>query len=518
MSDQKRRNFAFPNGEGKAVYRISLVIVLLIAGVGLVFQKQFAEAMAFLLEFLQVQFGWLYLLSMLIFVLAAVLLAFSRYGSIRLGPDDSTPEYSTKSWFAMLFGAGMGIGLVFWGVAEPISHIVSPIEGIAPGSTEAASFALRASFKHWGFHPWACYTILGLALGYFQYRKGYPGLISSIFTPLIGEKRVRGPLGKIIDILAVFATVAGVATSLGLGTMQINSGLHYVFGIPNNQWVQILIIAVITAIFIGTAVAGIEKGIAKLGDVNLFLAVLLLVLAFLIGPKLLSLNALSEGLGGYLNHFFEDSLHLNLLGNNSWVNGWTVFYWAWWIAWAPFVGSFIARISKGRTLKEFILGVTVAPALTSFIWFAIFGSMSIDMIGKMGVEGMKTLAKTPELAPFKVFSYYPLGFVLSLITLFLLITFFVTSANSATFVLGMFTQGGDLNPSNGKKIIWGLIQSALATVLLLAGGLLPLQTASVVAAFPFIFIMLFSIMSLMKALKEEDLESLPPKGLKGRTK
>lgn len=504
MSNKKGALDPKTGPKDQTVFIVSMIIALSISFIGIAFKEPFGDAMAASLKFLQIQFGWLYLISMLIFVVVALGLAFSKYGKIKLGADDSVPEFSTKSWFAMLFGAGMGIGLVFWGIAEPLSHMANPIAGITPGSNEAASFAMGASFKHWGFHPWANYSIIGLALGYFQYRKGYPGLISSIFVPLIGEKGVRGPIGKIIDILAVFATVAGVATSLGLGTMQINSGLNYVFGIPVNSLVQVIIIAVITVIFIWTAVAGIEKGISLLGDINLYLAGTLLVLSFLVGPKLLTMNAFTEGVGSYIQNFIADSLHVNILGDNGWINGWTVFYWAWWIAWAPFVGSFIARISKGRTFKEFILGVTVAPAVTSMVWFAIFGSMSIDMVAKMGVEKMSEIAAVPETALFQVFAQYPLGKVLSVITIFLLITFFVTSANSATFVLGMFTQHGDLNPSNSKKIIWGLTQSALATALLLAGGLVPLQTASVIAAFPFIFIMFFAIISLFKALKEED--------------
>ncbi|WFF73166.1 BCCT family transporter [Proteiniclasticum sp. QWL-01] len=501
---EKDRQGSLAPKQDNTVYFVSLVIVLAISAAGLLFSGPFGKSMDTILQFLQVHFGWLYLFAMLAFVVVALGIAFSKYGKLKLGPDDSVPDYSTKSWFAMLFGAGMGIGLVFWGIAEPLSHLVAPM-GLEPGSNEAATFAIQASFKHWGFHPWANYTIIGLALGYFQFRKGYPGLISSIFVPLIGEKGVRGPIGKLIDILAVFATVAGVATSLGLGTMQINSGLNKVFGIPNNSTVQLIIIAIITVIFIWTAVAGIEKGIALLGDINLYLAGALLVASFLVGPKLLTLNTFTEGMGAYIQNFISDSLHLNLLGDNGWINGWTVFYWAWWIAWAPFVGSFIARISRGRTFKEFILGVTVAPAVTSMVWFAIFGAMGIDMKNKIGLEKMAEIAKVPETALFEVFSQYPLGQVLSFIAIFLLITFFVTSANSATFVLGMFTQGGDLNPSNSKKITWGLIQSALATSLLLAGGLVPLQTASVIAAFPFIFIMFFAIASLFKALREETL-------------
>lgn len=495
------------NSKGSnTVYFVSLVIVLIMSVWGLAFSDSFGAFTAKTMSFLTTNFGWLYLLACFIFVVAALILAFSKYGNIKLGADDSVPEFSTKSWFAMLFGAGMGIGLVFWGVAEPISHMMAP-PGLTPGSEEAVAFAIRASFKHWGFHAWANYAIIGLALGYFQYRKNHPGLISSILIPLIGEKGAEGPIGKTVDVIAVFATVAGVATSLGMGTLQINSGLNYVFGVPINSTVQIGIIAVITVLYIWTAVAGIEKGIALLGDINLYLAGSLLALTVLVGPKLLMVNTFSEGLGLYLNNFIIDSLHLNILGENGWINGWTVFYWAWWIAWAPFVGSFIARISKGRTIKEFVMGVIIAPSTASFIWFSVFGGMSFDMISKLGLETLATLPGSPETALFVVFSQYPLKTLLSGITLVLLCTFFVTSANSATFVLAMFSSNGNLNPSNQKKLIWGLVQSLLATALLLAGGLKPLQTASLAAAFPFIFIMFAAIASIFKALSEEDVDA-----------
>ncbi len=490
------------NKTSKSVFYISLIIVFIIAGWGLLFSNQFAEMANSLMSFLTVNFGWLYLMSMFAFVVVALLLGFSKYGNIKLGPDDSKPEFSTKSWFAMLFGAGMGIGLVFWGVSEPISHLVSHAD---LGTSEAASFAMGASFKHWGFHPWANYAIIGLALAYFQFRKGYPGLISSIFVPLIGEKGVNGPIGKLIDILAVFATVAGVATSLGLGTMQINSGMHFVFGIPANATVQVIIIVVITILYIGTAVSGIEKGIKLLGDINLYIAGALVLLTFIVGPKLIMFQSLSEGLGSYLNNFIYDSFHLSIMGDNSWVNGWTVFYWAWWIAWAPFVGSFIARISKGRTIREFILGVIVAPALASMLWFAVFGGLGISLVDKLGMDKLAEVVSDPATALFVAYSQYGLSTVLSLITVVLLITFFVTSANSATFVLGMFTSHGDLNPSTSKKVLWGLVQALLATALLISGGLVSLQTASIAAAFPFIFIMLFACVSIFKALKTEKL-------------
>lgn len=480
------------------VYYISLIVVFSITAWGIISPSSFGNAANGLFNFLVNNFGWLYLISMFIFVLFSVFLACSRYGKIRLGPDDSRPEYSNLSWFGMLFGSGMGIGLVFWGVAEPLFHYLNPVA--LKGSTpEAANFAIKTSFFHWGFHPWANYAIIGLALAYFQFRKNYPGLISSIFTPLIGEKGVEGPIGKTIDILAIFATVAGVATSLGLGTLQINSGLNYLFGIPANIMVAIIIIAVITLIYIWTAVSGIEKGIKLLSDINLIFAFSILILSFIVGPKVKMINSLTNGLGMYIDSFIKDSLHIEAFGDNSWLSGWTIFYWAWWIAWAPFVGTFIARISKGRTIREFVLGVIIAPSLASFIWFSIFGTLGINLGPKVAAEATKVV----ETAFFVVIGKYPLGSVISFIAVFLLGTFFITSANSATFVLGMMSSNGNLNPSNSKKILWGLIQALLALALLLAGGLKTLQIGSIAAAFPFAIVMIIACFSLYKALSSE---------------
>ncbi len=491
--------------KNNTVFYVSLAISLAIVLWGIFAQSNFASFANLLLSFLTNNFGWSYLISMLVFVVFALILAFSKYGKIKLGADDSEPEYSTTSWFAMLFGAGMGIGLVFWGVAEPISHYVGPAAGIEPGTTQAMNFAMRASFMHWGFHPWANYSIIGLALAYFQFRKNKPGLISSIFIPLFGEERVNGPIGKVIDILAVFATVAGVATSLGLGTLQINSGLNYLFKLPETTAVQIGIILVITILYIWTAVSGIDKGIKLLGDINLYLAFGLLALSFVFGPTLKIINVFTNGLGEYINGFFANSLHIEPFGDNSWTNAWTIFYWAWWIAWAPFVGTFIARISKGRTIREFIGGVIFAPAIVSIVWFSVFGAMGLNLSETIGVEGLSAAAANPSTALFQVFSYYPMGKILSLIAVVLLCTFFITSANSATFVLGMLSSEGNLNPTRQKQFLWGIVQALFATALLISGGLGALQTASVAAAFPFIAVMLLAMISLMKALKEEKL-------------
>lgn len=486
------------------VFYLSLIITIPICLWAVISNESLSKVVEGAFNFFTSNFSWLYLLSMLIFVMFAIWLAFSKYGNIKLGPDDSEPAFKTSSWFAMLFGAGMGIGLVFWGAAEPISHFLSPRDGIQPATVEAANFAMKSSFLHWGIHPWAGYSIIGLALAYFQFRKGKSGLISNLFEPLLGEK-VNGPIGTIIDTLAAFATIAGIATSLGLGTLQINSGLSYLFGIPNNTLSQVIIIAITTVIFIWTAVSGIDKGMKILSDINLLAAAILAIVALLIGPTLEIVNTFVSSLGSYTQNIMYDSLNVSTYGDNSWLSSWTVFYWAWWIAWAPFVGTFIARISRGRTIREFILGVMVAPALASFVFFSIFGTLGIDLFmgGTVDIVGLQDIASNVSLTLFKVLSHYKLGFVISLIVIFLLFTFFITSANSATFVLGMFTSNGDLNPSNKRKITLGLLQSLLAVSLLTAGGLNALQTSSLLAAFPFVFIMLFAMVSLVKELKNE---------------
>jgi len=477
------------------VFYISLVIVFGIVLWGLVAVDNFAQVANEAFNFLVSKFGWFYLLSMSLFVVFAVWIAFSKYGKIKLGPDDSKPDYSFISWFAMLFSAGMGIGLVFWGVAEPLNHFVSPMD-MEGGTQAAANFAMMKSFIHWGLHPWANYSVLALALAYMQFRKGKPGLISSIFIPLIGEERARGWIGKTIDILAIFATVAGVATSLGLGTLQINSGLNFLFNVPETSLVQILIVVIVTVLFMISAITGLDKGIKFLSNLNVSIAGVLVVLAIIIGPTFLIFKNLGVGL---LNYVKDLGLDANPFGKGEWYGWWTIFYWAWWIAWAPFVGTFIARISRGRTIKEFIFGVLAAPTVASFVWFATFGTMGTETGLDIATAG---IAKT-ETAFFVVMQEYPLGSLISLVAVVLLCTFFVTSADSATFVLGMMSTNGDLNPSVKRKVIWGVIQSLLALALMLSGGLKMLQTASIVAAFPFAFVMLFGMVSIVKALRED---------------
>lgn len=488
-----------------AVFYISLVLIAVMAIWSVVFNDSFTVVSNAAFNFLTTDFGWLYLLSMIVFLVFIVYVAFGKYGNIRLGGDDSRPEYKNLTWFGLLFGCGMGVGLVFWGVAEPLTHYMNPSEGIEGATPAAADFAMKSFFTHWGILPWANYAVIGLALAYFMFRKNKKGLISTILVPLIGEKRANGWLGKLVDILAVFATVAGVVTSLGLGTLQINAGLNYMFGVPSNLMVQIIIIAIVSVLYIASAVSGIEKGIKIISDTNLYVAIGLMIICFLVGPKIEVLNSFINGIGQYIGDFIPDAMRINAFADNSWLGSWRLFYWAWFIAWAPFVGVFIARISKGRTIREFVLGVVLVPAIASCIWGAIFGNLGINLAekGKMAIETLQEAVATPEVGLFVVLNEYPIGMVLSVVAIVSLCAFFITSANSGVYVLSMLSTDGAINPPNGRKILWGIIQSVMAIGLLMAGGLKPLQTISLAAAFPFIFIMFGACAAFIKALQKE---------------
>lgn len=484
------------------VFISSIILTLAIVFWGFISPKTFELSGNLSFNFLSKNFNWFYTVTMTSFIVFAIWIGFfSKYKNIKLGSDDSKPEFSNASWFAMLFSAGMGIGLVFFGIAEPLSHYINPITG--NGLTEEArKFAITKSFLHWGLHPWANYCILGLGLAYMQFRKGKAGLISSIFIPILGQKGANGYIGKIIDILAVFATAAGMATSLGLGTKQINSGLNFMFNIPESASIQVILVVVITIIYTWTAISGVEKGIKAISDLNLILVIVLLLGSFLLGPTVRILRTFVEGCGLYVQNFVSNSLEVGAFNESSWFGSWTVFYWAWWIAWAPFTGIFIARISKGRTIKEFVAGVMLVPTVVSFVWFAIFAGIDFSVATDVLISASKDTA----LSFFVVMSNIPLGAVLSFVAIILLFTFFITSANSATFVLGMLSQQGDLNPTNTKKTIWGIIQSALALSLMIgsSNGLKMLQTISIIAAFPFAIIMIFCMYSLVVALRQDE--------------
>ncbi|AQQ52192.1 BCCT family transporter [Planococcus lenghuensis] len=449
------------------------------------------------------KFGWFYLLLVLAVLLFCIYMMFSRFGNVKLGKKNEEPEFSRASWFAMLFSAGMGMGLVFWSTAEPISHAFKSSPVSPEGSEQAIKEALKFSFFHWGIHAWAIYGIVGLVLAYFKFHKGAPGLISATLVPLFGEKLMQGLLGKLIDSLAVFATIVGVAATLGFGSAQIAGGLSFLFeGIPDSFFVQLIVLAVATALFIWSAWSGLGRGIKYLSNINMALAAVLMLLLFIVGPTLYILNMFTNALGQYVADFFELSLRLAPLDeeNRAWINGWTIFYWAWWVSWAPFVGIFIARISRGRTIKEFLVGVLVVPSLLSFVFFAVFGVSALN-VEQLGLAEISALSL--ETSTFGVLAEYPLGYVMSLITIFVIAIFFITSADSATFVLGMLTTNGLLNPPNSVKITWGLIQSSVAAVIVYFGGTQGLQNMLIIAALPFAVIIILMGWSMLKDVSNE---------------
>ncbi|MFD1863369.1 glycine betaine uptake BCCT transporter [Planococcus chinensis] len=484
------------------VFWIALALVVLAVAYGAMAPDSFAEVTGNIEGFLTTSFGWYYLLIVSVMVLFCLFFLISPMGQIRLGKDTDKPEFSYGTWIAMLFSAGMGIGLVFWGAAEPLSHFAIDPATAEPGSVEAFRESMRFTFFHWGIHAWAIYAVVALSLAYFQFRKGEPGLISATLKPLFGDK-MNGPLGVLVDVIAVFATAVGVATTLGFGTIQINEGLAFLIDdIPGDNFtVQLIIIAVITVLFMISAWSGLSKGIKYLSNTNMVLAIALLVLVIILGPTLLILNMFTDSLGSYFQNIVQMSFRSAPVNgeNRAWIDGWTIFYWAWWISWSPFVGIFIARVSRGRTVREFLIGVLLIPTFLSFIWFAAFGSTAMD-VQQSGTDLTGLL--TSEVL-FGVFNELPWGILLSVVAVMLIITFFITSADSATFVLGMQSTNGSLNPANSVKLTWGIAQSLIAVILLSAGGLDALQTALIVAAFPFSFIMLMMMASFFKSVSIE---------------
>ena len=460
-------------------------------------------------------FGWLYLWVVLGLVIMAVVLAFSRYGDLKLGGEDDEPEFSIGAWFAMLFAAGMGIGLVFWGVAEPISHYGAPPPGIAPNTPEAATAAMRYSFFHWGLHPWAVYSIVALAIAFFQFRRGGPALVSTAVQALPWAPLQK--LGPVVNVLAVIATAFGVAASLGMGALQINSGLNAVFGLPVGQASQVGIIVVTTVLFLASAVTGVTKGIKWLSSANLALAALLTLGIFVMGPTVAIIDTFTNTLGSYVSEFVRMSLRMTPFRDSGWVSGWTVFYWAWWVSWSPFVGLFIARVSRGRTIREFILGTVLAPTLAAFVWFSVFGGTALNMEIMQGLPIAEAVGADVSTALFAMFDTLPLSGLLSGIATVLVLVFFVTSGDSATLVLGMMSTGGQANPSARVKIIWGVLVSGIAISLLLAGGLKAVQSATIVFALPFTLVIVLMAVALWRGVRHDwDEEQRRDKALRRR--
>ena len=457
------------------------------------------------LEYITRNAGWFFILGANLFIIASLYFALSRFGDIKIGGNDAQPEFSTFGWYAMLLSAGMGIGLLFWSVGEPILHlnIPSPMFGEATsGTSEAAEASLVTTFFHWGLHPWAIYSIVGLGLAFFSFNRGLPLTIRSIFYPLIGNK-IYGHWGNAIDVLSVLATLAGLATSLGLGVAQVNAGLDYLFGIGISVNAQVMLIAFITLLATGSVILGLDGGVKRLSEINMVLAGVFLLCILFLGPTVFILGSFVESSGAYLSTFAELSMWTETFAGTNWQGDWTVFYWAWWISWSPFVGMFIARISKGRTVREFILGVLLFPTVISFLWISVFGSSAL-YLELQGIADLFSMVEIDEsVALFAMLENFPLTELLSIIGVILVTVFFITSSDSGSLVVDHLTSGGKLDSPVPQRVFWAIMEGVLAATLLIGGGLIALQTASVLTGLPFMLILLLIIYALYAGLSDE---------------
>lgn len=489
------------------VFVWTLTIAICIIVFGVVYSSTLDELSATLMRWVSTNFGWFYILSVVAFIGFCLWISLSKFGKIRLGKDNEKPEFSTFSWYAMLFCGSTGIGLVFWSIAEPLSHYAAPPVGIEAGTKEAIDFSIRTCYLHWGITQWVCFAVVGLGVAYFQFRKGKNAQLSNLLTPLVGERLTNGWFGKLIDGFAVVVSFSGVATSLGLGVSQICGGLNHQFGVPQTEDTILSIIILITLVFIVSAISGVYKGIKILSNLNTYLAIALLVLAFVVGPKITILNNLTNSVGQHIQYFFKDVFMINAFGDNDWVMNWRVFYFAWFVAWTPFVAMFLARISKGRTIREFITGVVVVPTVFTILWLSVFSAIALTSVQGWSVEAVSALIASPETAVFIVFEHYPLSNVISIMIIVLLGVFFITSADSATYSLSVMTSNGNINPPYYKEIVWGVVESYLAYVLLSAGSLKPIQTISIAATLPFLIVMIAMMPALVKDMRVSLFES-----------
>ena len=495
-------------GLDTVVFGISAVVALAFLAWGMISTSSLSTASGDALAWVMGNGGWLFVLTASAFVVFVIWLAASRYGNIPLGRDDEEPEFRTVSWVAMMFSAGMGIGLMFYGVSEPVSHLASPPPGTgAAGNQEAVQHAMATTLFHWTLHPWALYAVVGLAIAYGVYRKGRLQLISAAFEPLLG-KRSRGSWGKVIDIFAIFATLFGSATSLGLGALQIRTGLEIVAGLGKTGNALIIgIIAVLTAAFVVSAVSGVAKGIQWLSNINMVLALVLALFLFVGGPTVFMLDLLPTSIGSYVQDLAQMSARTGAEGaaTEAWLQGWTVFYWAWWLSWTPFVGMFIAKISRGRTIRQFVTGVLIVPSLVSIVWFCILGGAAIDLqLNGVDIAGAGGL----ESQLFTTLENFPLSTVTSILVMVLVAIFFVSGADAASIVMGTLSENGTQEPSRPNVIFWGVATGAAAAVMLLVGGadaLSGLQTITIVAALPFVIVMVGLTVALMKDLRRDPL-------------
>ncbi|MGP0630125.1 BCCT family transporter [Nitrospina sp. 32_T5] len=483
------------------VFVTAAAIMFLFILYGTLFTKTAQDVFTAVQTFVTGHFSWVFTITTCLLLFFALFLLFSPYGKIRLGKDSDRPEFSFATWFAMLFSAGMGIGLIYWSVAEPISHYKNPPISV-PETERAAEQAMQLTFFHWGLHAWAIYCVVGMALAYFAFRKGLPLTIRSAFYPLLGD-RIYGPFGHVIDIFSVVSTMFGVATSLGLGAMQVNSGLHFIAGVPQSVWVQVALISFITLIATFSVMLGLHKGISRLSHFNLWVAGIFLLFVFLAGPTLYILTTFGTTLANYAQNFLVLSVASETMYDVEWRSSWTTFYWAWWIAWSPFVGMFIARVSRGRTIREFILGCLLAPCLATFAWLSVFGGTAIHLDLVEGGAIAEAVDKNVSTALFFMLESLPLDAITATIATVVIITFFVTSSDSGSFVIDMITAGGDPDPPKLQRLFWAVTEGVIAIVLLIAGGLNALQTAAITTGLPFAIVLIGLIYGLRVALLNE---------------
>ncbi len=485
-----------------AVFPISAACIVIFVAFTLIFQEQAAQFFGQLRPWLTTQLDWFFVISMNFFVLFCFYIAFSKMGRIRIGGQDAKPEFSYPGWLAMLFSAGIGIGLMFFGVLEPVNHTLSTPLGVEAGTAEAERLAIAASVYHWGLNAWAVYAIVGLALAYFCFNHGLPLTLRSAFFPILGD-RVWGISGHIIDVLAVFATIFGLATSLGYGAEQVAAGMDHLFGIAVTDGVKVALIIGITAIALVSVMAGLDAGVKRLSEINMAMAVLLLFFVLFAGPTADVLGRFATGAIDYIRYMVPLS---NPVGreDTGFFHGWTTFYWAWWIAWSPFVGMFIARISKGRTIREFMICVLIVPTIFCLLWMSVFGGTALEQMAA-GYDGVKDTVTNwkPELSLFMLLEQMPMSFIVSTISLVLIVIFFVTSSDSGSLVIDTITAGGIMNPPMPQRVFWCTFEGLVAIALLLGGGLASLQAATISTGFLFTIVLLVMCFGLYRGVKED---------------
>jgi len=477
------------------------VLIVLFISITLIVGEPMAKIFASIQDNISEYGGWFFVLAVNLFLIFCLSIAFSKFGNIRLGGRTAKPEFKKAPWFAMLFSAGMGIGILFWSVGEPILHYVNPPVGEG-GTIEAAAGSMRFTFLHWGFHAWGIYALVGMSLAFFTFNKKLPLTISSVFYPLIGEK-VHGKWGKLINVLAVVATLFGLATSLGLGVQQVSAGLNHLTGLSDTTNMQVLLIALITLAATASVVAGLNHGVKRLSQMNIFIGAFFLLFMLIVGPTLFIFSSFVQNTGSYLQNFFYLSFWTETYSQSDWQKSWTVFYWAWWISWSPFVGMFIARISRGRTIREFILGVLIVPTILTFLWLSAFGGSAL-YLELNGLADITTAVQSNVATSlYELLSHFPIGAFTSLVGIILVTSFFVTSSDSGSLVIDSLTAGGKLDAPVAQRVFWAMTEGGVAAVLLIGGGLGALQTAAITTGLPFTIILIIMTYSLTKGLSQE---------------